>query len=94
MDPIERIESSHGKAPRLENRETWGTPYSLVDGSIMGGSRNGPPALAGEPIGVVTVAAMIIILLGVALVNAGQKEEHVPAGTNGNAECEEEEAVA
>jgi hypothetical protein len=43
---------------------------------------------------VVTVAAMIIILLGVALVNAGQKEEHVPAGTNGNAECEEEEAVA
>jgi drug/metabolite transporter (DMT)-like permease len=50
--------------------------------------------LAGEPIGVVTVAAMIIILLGVALVNAGQKEEHAPAGSNGNAECEEEQAVA
>ena len=50
--------------------------------------------LAAEPISVLTVVAMIVILLGVALVNAGHKEEHAPAGANGNAECEEEEAVA
>jgi hypothetical protein len=37
---------------------------------------------------------MLIILIGVALVNAGHKEEHLPAKTNGDTEPETEEAVA
>jgi drug/metabolite transporter (DMT)-like permease len=51
-------------------------------------------ALASEPIGIFTVLAMVIILIGVALVNAGHKEEHLPAKTNGDTEPETEEAVA
>ena len=50
--------------------------------------------LASEPIGAFTVLAMIIILVGVGLVNAGHKEEHAPERTKGNEETEEEEAVA
>jgi drug/metabolite transporter (DMT)-like permease len=51
-------------------------------------------ALASEPIGVFTVLAMVIILAGVGLVNAGHKDEHAPARTNGDTETETEEAVA
>jgi len=51
-------------------------------------------ALASEPIGVFTVLAMAIILVGVGLVNAGHKDEHAPARTNGDTEPETEEAVA
>jgi len=51
-------------------------------------------ALASEPIGVFTVLAMVIILVGVGLVNAGHKDEHAPARTNGDTETETEEAVA
>ena len=51
-------------------------------------------ALASEPIGVFTVLAMVIILVGVGLVNAGHKDEHAPARTNGDTEPETEEAVA
>ena len=50
--------------------------------------------LASEPIGVFTVLAMVIILAGVGLVNAGHKDEHAPARTNGDTEPETEEAVA
>ena len=45
--------------------------------------------LASEPIGVFTVLAMVIILVGVGLVNAGHKEEHAPEWTNGDQEAEE-----
>jgi drug/metabolite transporter (DMT)-like permease len=51
-------------------------------------------ALASEPIGVFTVLAMVIILVGVGLVNAGHKDEHAPARTNRDTETETEEAVA
>ncbi len=51
-------------------------------------------ALASEPIGAYTVIATVVILIGVALVNAGQREEHAPAGMNRAPEAEEEEAVA
>jgi drug/metabolite transporter (DMT)-like permease len=51
-------------------------------------------ALASEPIGVFTVVAMVIILVGVFLVNVGQKEEHVPARTRRARDVAEEEAVA
>ncbi|HEV2690277.1 MAG TPA: EamA family transporter [Bryobacteraceae bacterium] len=51
-------------------------------------------ALASEPIGIYTVLAMVIILLGVGLVNAGHKGEHAPARSNGETEPETEEAVA
>lgn len=50
-------------------------------------------ALASEPIGAYTVIATAVILIGVALVNAGQKDEHVAAG-NREKEEEAEEAVA
>jgi len=46
-------------------------------------------ALASERIGVYTVLAMLIILVGVALVNAGQRDEHEPECTNGDREDEE-----
>ena len=36
-------------------------------------------AMAAEPIGIFTVVAMVVILLGVGLVNAGQKDEHADA---------------
>ncbi|HST10726.1 MAG TPA: EamA family transporter [Terriglobales bacterium] len=45
--------------------------------------------LAAEPIGVYTVIAMVVILVGVALVNSGQRDEHEPERTNGSAEAEE-----
>ena len=48
--------------------------------------------LASEPISLLTVAAMLIILVGVALVNSGQREEHQPERVN--EETEAEEAVA
>jgi drug/metabolite transporter (DMT)-like permease len=48
--------------------------------------------LASEPMGAFTVVAMIVILAGVALVNAGQEEEHVPE-INGDAEEEAEVAA-
>ena len=48
-------------------------------------------ALASEPVGVVTVAAMVIILVGVALVNSGQSSGH---GAERKLEPEAEEAVA
>jgi len=51
-------------------------------------------ALASEPIVVFTVLAMVIILVGVGLVNAGHRDEHAPARTNGDTEPETEEAVA
>ena len=51
-------------------------------------------ALASEPIGIFTVLAMVIILVGVGLVNAGHRDEHAPAQTNGDTEPETEEAVA
>jgi drug/metabolite transporter (DMT)-like permease len=35
-------------------------------------------ALASEPVGVFTVIAMIVILVGVGLVNTGHREEHAP----------------
>ena len=50
-------------------------------------------ALASEPIGVFTVGAMVIILVGVGLVNAGHKDEDAPA-RKGDTEPETEEAVA
>jgi drug/metabolite transporter (DMT)-like permease len=50
--------------------------------------------LASEKVGVFTVIAMIIILVGVGLVNAGQKDEHAPQQSNGNEEPETEDAVA
>ena len=46
-------------------------------------------ALAAEPMGFYTVIAMVVILAGVALVNAGQGEQHEPELTNGDAESEE-----
>jgi drug/metabolite transporter (DMT)-like permease len=45
--------------------------------------------LAREPMGVYTVLAMLIILAGVALVNAGQRAEHEPERTNGDRETED-----
>ncbi len=51
-------------------------------------------ALASEPIGTFTVLAMVIILVGVALVNAGHEDEHAPAHTDRDTESEPEEAVA
>src|SRR5215813_12627706 len=48
--------------------------------------------LASEPMGGFTVVAMVVILAGVALVNAGQSEEHEPEA-NGDAEEEEEVAA-
>ena len=50
--------------------------------------------LASEKVGVFTVIAMIIILVGVGLVNAGQKDEHALQQSNGNEEPETEDAVA
>jgi drug/metabolite transporter (DMT)-like permease len=50
--------------------------------------------VAREPIGVFTMLAMLIILVGVALVNAGHRNEHEPEQTHGNETAEEEEAVA
>lgn len=50
--------------------------------------------VAREPIGLFTILAMLIILAGVALVNAGHREEYEPERTNGNETTEEEEAVA
>ena len=47
--------------------------------------------LASEPVGVATIAAMVIILVGVALVNSGQSSRH-EAGDK--LEPETEEAVA
>ena len=49
--------------------------------------------LAAEPMGVYTVIAMVVILAGVALVNAGQRDEHEPELTNGEAEAEEMAAI-
>jgi len=49
--------------------------------------------LANERVGVFTVIATVIILIGVGLVNAGQKQEHAPARTN-DEQTETEEAVA
>ncbi len=51
-------------------------------------------ALASEPIGVFTVLATVIILVGVGLVNAGHRDKRAPARTNGDTEPETEEAVA
>ncbi|MGC2196633.1 MAG: EamA family transporter [Terriglobales bacterium] len=53
-------------------------------------------ALASEPVGVFTVLAMIIILVGVGLVNAGHREEHEPERSKRDeeTETETEEAVA
>jgi len=48
--------------------------------------------LASEPISLLTVAAMLIILVGVGLVNSGQREKHEPE--RATAERETEEAVA
>jgi drug/metabolite transporter (DMT)-like permease len=45
--------------------------------------------LAAEPLGVYTVIAMVVILVGVALVNSGQRDEHEPDLTNGDAEAQE-----
>ena len=45
--------------------------------------------LAAEPMGFYTVIAMVVILAGVALVNAGQGEQHEPELTNGDAEAGE-----
>ena len=50
--------------------------------------------LAREKAGVFTVIAMVIILVGVGLVNAGHREEHAPERSNGDEEPETEEAVA
>jgi len=50
-------------------------------------------ALASEPIGVFTVLAMVIILVGVGLVNAGHRDEDAPA-RKGDTEPETQEAVA
>ena len=50
--------------------------------------------VAREPIGLFTILAMLIILVGVGLVNAGHRDEHEPEQTNGNETTEEEEAVA
>ena len=47
--------------------------------------------LASEPVGVATIAAMVIILVGVALVNSGQSDTH---GAERKLEPEAEEAVA
>jgi drug/metabolite transporter (DMT)-like permease len=46
-------------------------------------------ALAAEPIGISMVIAMVVILIGVALVNPGHSDEHEPERTNGRAEVEE-----
>jgi drug/metabolite transporter (DMT)-like permease len=45
--------------------------------------------MAAEPMGVYTVIAMVVILVGVALVNSGQRDEHEPERTNGDTEAEE-----
>jgi len=45
--------------------------------------------LAAEPMGVYTVIAMVVILVGVALVNSGQRDEHEPELANGDAAEEE-----
>jgi drug/metabolite transporter (DMT)-like permease len=47
--------------------------------------------LASEPVGLYTVIAMAVILAGVALVNAGQSDEHEPER---NGDREEEEVAA
>jgi drug/metabolite transporter (DMT)-like permease len=47
--------------------------------------------LANEPVGLYTVIAMAVILAGVALVNAGQSDEHEPQR---NGDREEEEVAA
>jgi drug/metabolite transporter (DMT)-like permease len=47
--------------------------------------------LASEPVGLYTVIAMVVILAGVALVNAGQSDEHEPER---NGDREEEEVAA
>jgi len=47
--------------------------------------------LASEPMGVFTILAMLIILAGVALVNAGQRDEHEPEA---NGDREEDEVAA
>jgi drug/metabolite transporter (DMT)-like permease len=48
--------------------------------------------LAREPIGMYTVIAMVIILVGVGLVNAGHHDEHEPERTNGD--MQEDEVAA
>jgi len=50
-------------------------------------------ALASEPVGVFTVLATVVILIGVGLVNAGHREEHAPSRVHDKEE-EAEEAVA
>ena len=45
--------------------------------------------LAAEPMGVYTVIAMVVILIGVALVNSGQRDEHEPQRTSEDTEAEE-----
>ena len=47
--------------------------------------------LASEPMGVFTILAMLIILVGVGLVNAGQRDEHE---TETNRDLKEEEVAA